>query len=344
MNANIYDVAREAQVSIATVSRVLNNNPSVSPATKVKVQEALEKLNYQPSGIARGLVTKKMQTVGVLTVDVRSPNYSVTAYTIERSLFMMGYNSILCNTFGGPAGSMKYVQMLLEKGVSGIICLGSVFDRSFNESNLMSEWNKVPFILTNYQVDAENVCCVAIDEKTGINLAVEHLLSLGRRNIVFVKDMDTHSAAIKAAVFKTCLQAHNLPVSRSSIELTDRSLEGGKVAVEHMLNSGTEFDAIIFNDDLTAVGGMKYLQKRGYTVPEDVAVLGYNNTPFARCCTPTLTTIDNMYETVGSLAVALLRDLMESNKAAKTVSVVPRLIVRESTVSRYAGSVQKGTK
>lgn len=321
-------------MSIATVSRVLNKHASVSPATQRKVMAALEKLNYQPSEIARGLVTKRMQTVGVLTVDVRSPNYAVTAYTIERSLFILGYNSILCNTFGGPAGSMKYVQMLLEKGVSGIICLGSVFDRSFNETNLMSEWNKVPFILTNYQVDAENVCCVAIDEKTGMNLALEHLISQGRKKIVFVKDMDTHSAANKAAAFKACLQEHQLTVSRASIEQTDRSLEGGAAAVEHMLKSGTEFDAIVFNDDLTAVGGMKYLQERGFTVSEDVAVLGYNNTPFARCCTPTLTTIDNMYETVGSLAVTLLRDLMESNKAAKTVSVVPRLIVRESTVSR----------
>lgn len=334
MNANIYDVAKEAQVSIATVSRVLNNHPSVAPATRGKVLAALEKLNYQPSEIARGLVTKKMQTVGVLTVDVRSPNYSVTAYTIERSLFLMGYNSILCNTFGGPAGSMKYVQMLLEKGVSGIICLGSVFDRSFNETNLLSEWNKVPFILTNYQADAENVCCVAIDEKTGMDLALEHLVSQGRKNIIFVKDMETRSSAIKAAEFKSYLQSHQLPAGRASIGLTDRSLEGGAAAVDNILSTGAKFDAIIFNDDLTAVGGMKRLQTLGYSVPEDVAVMGYNNTPFARCCTPTLTTVDNMFETVGSLAVALLRDLMESNKAAKTVSVVPKLVVRESTVSR----------
>ncbi len=330
-SANIYDVAREANVSIATVSRVLNNNPRVSRTTRDRVLETLHKMNYQPSEIARGLVAKKMQTVGILTVDIRSSNNSITAYTIERNLSMLGYNSMLCNTFGNEEDNIKYVRMLMDKGVSGIVCIGSVFDRTFNGTSLLSECKSTPIILTNYQVEADNVCSVLIDDRSAIQSAIDHLVERGHKDIVFVRDMGSFSSNQKAKFFKNYMEKCGLPFGSESIFVTDRSLSGGAAAVDGILASGVKFSAIIFNDDVTAIGGMKQLKRLGYSTPEDVAIIGYNNTTAAECCTPALTSVDNKFETVGNIAVTLLRDLLDGNNTSKCISIVPELVVREST-------------
>lgn len=330
-SVNIYDVAKEANVSIATVSRVLNNNPNVSSAMKQKVNDALQKLDYQPSGIARALVSKKMQTVGIMTVDIRSALYAVTAYTIERQLSILGYNSILCNTFGSTEDNIKYVRMLLDKGVSGIICIGSVFDKTFNETNILEEYRNTPFIMTNYQINADNVCSVVIDEKAAMEKAVNHLIERGHKDILYVRDMDTYSANHKVKIFLDYMSKQGLESSKKAVFVTDRSIEGGERVAEEILNSGVKFSAILANDDITAVGCMKKLKEFGYSTPEDVAIVGYNNTIVSECCTPRLTTVDNKFETVGTFAVTLLKDLIEAKNTPKSVTIMPELIIKEST-------------
>ena len=288
-------------------------------------------MNYHPIEMARGLVTKKMQIVGILTVDIRCTSYAVTAYTIEQELSRMGYNSILCNTFGSSETTVDLVKMLLGRGVSAIICIGSVFDRTFHESNLLYEFKDIPFILMNYYIEADNVYSILNGDREGIQMAIDHLVNRGHKEILFVKDMGSESSNRKAAAFRSHLKALGLPVDKNSVRSTVRSLEGGAAAVDEILGSGTPFSAIIFNDDLTAVGGMKRLQKLGYSIPKDIALVGYNSSTYSCCCTPTLTTVDLKLETMGNMAVMLLRELLESQTPAKVVNLLPELIVREST-------------
>lgn len=328
---NIYDVAQEAGVSIATVSRVLNNYPNVSMKTKQNVKRALNKLNYQPSTIARAMVSKKMQTVGILTVDIRSEKYNVAAYTIERNLASIGYSAIICNTSGGTEDNINSIRMLLDKGVSGIICIGSVFDKSFNETSIISEYSNIPFIITNCSVEANNVCSVDFDEHAGIKSVLEHLVARGHSDVFFVKDVDSQSAKKKELVFLGALASLGLEADKGIIVKTSRSLEGGKTAVEEIIKTGKPFSAILFNDDLTAIGGMKHLISLGYKVPEDVAIVGYNNTVLSRCCTPSLTTVNTNFETLGSVCVTLLMGLIDGTNTTKEVLIKPKLIVREST-------------
>ena len=125
---NIYDIAKEAGVSIATVSRVLNNKGTVSAATRARVEAILKQNNYTPSAIARGMVSKSMRTVAVLTVDIRVPHYARTAYTIEREFSRRGYEVILCNTGGDRGETLRYLQVVNQKQVDGIVLVGSVFD------------------------------------------------------------------------------------------------------------------------------------------------------------------------------------------------------------------------
>lgn len=330
-SVSIYDVAQEAGVSIATVSRVLNNNPDVAQKTKKKVLDAMHKLNYQPSAIARAMVNKKMQTVGILTVDIRAENYNVAAYTIERSLALLGYSAIICNTFGSMEDNINSIRMLLDKGVSGIICIGSVFDRTFNETNILSEYGNIPFIVTNYPIEANNVCCVDFDENTGIEQAISHLVERNHSKVFFVKDVDSYSSNKKAKVFLNQMSRHGLDADKSLIIETNRSLKGGAAAVDELIASERPFSALLFNDDITAIGGMKRLLELGYKVPEDVAIVGYNNTTLSKCCTPSLTSVSTNFETLGNIAVTLLKGLIDGINTTKSVSIKPELIIREST-------------
>lgn len=219
----------------------------------------------------------------------------------------------------------------MDKGVTGIICIGSVFDRTFNETSILSEYSNIPFIVTNYPLEAENVCCVDFDEYVGIEKVLTHLFERGHPDVYFVKDVDSYSSQKKANIFLGQLIAKGMGADTSLIVDTTRSLEGGAIAVDKIIASGKPFSAILFNDDMTAVGGLKRLIALGYRVPDEIAVVGYNNTILSKCCTPTLTTVSTNFETLGKTCVTLMMDLINDTGATKTALIKPELIVREST-------------
>lgn len=150
---NIYDIAKEAGVSISTVSRVMNKKENVNPATRKKVEEILEKNNYTPSAIARGMVSKTMKTVAILTVDIRVPHYSRTAYTIEREFSRRGYEVLLCNTGGELSETVKYLRTVQEKKVDGIVLVGSVFNTLCKKEEIGKLLKNTPVVLANGKLE-----------------------------------------------------------------------------------------------------------------------------------------------------------------------------------------------
>ena len=194
---NIYDIAREAGVSISTVSRVLNKKSNVTPETLKKVEAVLEKYNYTPSAIARGLVASSMKTVAVLTVNVRVPHYARTAYVIERGFSAKGYNVTLCNTGGELEETVKYLRIITEKQTDGIVLVGSVFNRLGREPRVAALLSKTPVVLANGRLEMPNSYSVLVDDRLGIRLAVEHLYKKGHRDIFYVQELHTESADIK---------------------------------------------------------------------------------------------------------------------------------------------------
>lgn len=144
---NIYDIAKEAGVSISTVSRVMNHKGNVNPETRKKVEEILEKNNYAPSAIARGMVSKSMKTVSVLTVDIRVPHYARTAYTIEREFSRRGYEVSLCNTGGELEETIKYLRTAREKKTDGIVLVGSVFNTLCKNAEISGLLQNIPVCL-----------------------------------------------------------------------------------------------------------------------------------------------------------------------------------------------------
>ena len=202
---NIYDIAKEAGVSIATVSRVLNKKGTVSDATRAKVEAVLERSGYTPSAIARGMVSKSMRTVAVLTVDIRVPHYAQQAYTIEQAFSHRGYEVILCNTGGGKEATVRYLRAVTEKQVDGIILVGSVFNSLGREPEVEALLRQAPVVLANGRLDIPNASSVLLDDESGASLAVDHVASQGRRSVWYVQDLDTASALAKRDGFlKAC--------------------------------------------------------------------------------------------------------------------------------------------
>ena len=197
---NIYDIAREAGVSIATVSRVLNHKDTVRADTRAKVEKVLKRCNYAPSAIAQGMVSKSLHTVAVLTVDIRDSHYSRTAYTIEREFGRRGYEVILCNTGGDRAETLRTLQAVAQKQVDGLILVGSIFNTICQGAEMENLLRKMPVVLANGTLALPDAYSVMVDDCRGVEMAVEHLVKTGRRDLYYIKDKATDSAAAKAGL------------------------------------------------------------------------------------------------------------------------------------------------
>ncbi len=328
---NIYDIAREAGVSISTVSRVLNNKENVNENTRRKVEEVLRRSNYTPSAIARGMVSKSMRTVAVLTVDIRVPHYARTAYTIEREFSRRGYEVTICNTGGELAETEKYLRTVIEKKADGIVLVGSVFNTLCRTPEIESLLKTLPVVLANGKLDLPNSYSVLVDDRYGISLAVDHLVSRGYRELYYLKDMDTVSARLKCEGFVEARKKHGLEGSGKYVLETSLSIDGGMKAVQELIRTKQKFDAIVCGEDITAAGAVKALLRAGIKVPEEAAVTGFNNSEYARICEPQLTTIDNKPELVAMLSVQLLTSLIEKTDAYSSCTIQPELVQGKTT-------------
>ncbi len=328
---NIYDIAKEAGVSISTVSRVLNHKDRVNPETKRRVEEILEKYDYKPSAIARGMVSKSMKTVSILTVDIRVPHYSRTAYTIEREFSRRGYEVTLCNTGGEVEETEKYLRTVLEKKVDGIVLVGSVFNTICKKPEISSLLKKVPVVLANGKLELPNSYSVLVDDRYGVALAVEHLIQKGHQELYYLKDMNTVSAQLKCEGFLSEMEKHGIQDAEKRVLETELSIEGGMRAVEKLLAEKREITGIVCGEDMTAAGAVKALLRHGFRVPEDVAVTGYNNSEYARICEPQLTTVDNKPELVAMMSVQLLTSLIEKADAYSSCTIQPELVIGQTS-------------
>jgi DNA-binding LacI/PurR family transcriptional regulator len=317
IDINIYDVAKVAGVSTATVSRVVNNNGNVSLKTHIKVEAVMQELNYQPNAFARGLMTNSIRTIGVLVSDIRDSYYSTVTYSIEQTLMQNGYSVILCNTGNDLDSKKKYINMLLSKGIDSLILVGSVFkDRNLTKL-IVNTSLKIPVFLVNSFIDGENIYCVLCDDKLGVELAVNHLKSIGKDKIVFLKDANTYSATRKAS-----------GASGYHVIEVGKGMMGGYNGAKDLREKNIEVNGIISCEDITSIGAMKYFRNIG----KDVAIVGFNNSVMSLATTPELTTIDSGMDQIGVIASEKLIDVIENKFVAKKTIIKPKLIIRESTV------------
>ena len=330
---NIYDIAKEAGVSISTVSRVLNGKDRVNPETREKIQALFDKYNYTPNAIARGLVAKTMKTVAIFSVDVRVPHYAQTAYTIEREFSKRAYNVIVCNTGGELEETRRYARSIAQGHVDGVVLVGSVFNKLGMDDEVAAALRGMPVVIANGHLDMPNAYSILADDSLGVSLAVSHLVRRGHspENIVYVKDLDTESAKIKRSGFLAALAELGVENARQRVFKVPYSLEGGRQAAQKILQVKPRPTAVVCGEDLTAVGVIKGVSGAGLLVPDDIAVTGYNNSEYSLICSPELTSVDNKGEMCALLCVQLLESRIDGSNSFSSMTINPELVVRGSS-------------
>jgi len=331
LNTTIYDVAREAGVSMATVSRVVNGNPNVKPSTRKKVLEAIERLGYRPNAVARGLASKKTTTVGVIIPDISSIFFAELARGIEDIATMYKYNIILCNSDQNKDKEIHLLNTLLGKQVDGIVFMGGKITEEHVEEFKRAA---VPIVMAATVDMNEEVPSVNIDYQNAVYEAVSHLLEKGHSSVAMVTGPleDPINGYYKFNGYRKALEEQGKKVDESQVFVGEYTYDSGIEAIESFLDSGNKPSAVFVGTDEMALGVIHGAQDRGLSVPEDLEVIGFDNTRLATMVRPTLSTVVQPMYDIGAVAMRLLTKLMNKETVEEHTVVLPhRIQFRDST-------------
>jgi LacI family transcriptional regulator len=334
MKLTIKDIARMAEVSTATVSMILNSKDgNISTVTREKVLRIVKENNYIPNTMARSLVTRQTKTIGLVIPDIVNPFFPELARGAEDKASEAGYSIIYCNTDDDLEKEEKYINMLAEKMVDGI-----VFTHSAKRTNGLSPIDRgnIPVILIDRDLESSNVKGkVLVDNLEGAYKAVKHLIDKGYKKIAFITGALTSTTAKdRLAGYRKALEDSGIEYNNNYIRAGQYKSEWGLTAVKQLLDEGLDFDAVFCGNDLIAISVIKLLKSKGYNIPNDVGVLGFDDIYMASVVEPGLTTIKQPNYEMGYKAVELLIEVLEkSGEAAeqKTIILDTELIVRKST-------------
>jgi len=343
----IKDIARKANVSHTTVSRALNNKSRIKNDTKEKILAIAKELNYRPDFIARSLVMRRTKTLGLVITTIANPFYTELSQGIETTAISLGYNIILCSTNYDLAAEKKYIDMLRSKGVDGIIFTSA----HMGDPNILALAEEgFPIILVNrrtyHPVVREKVDYVGVDNIRGGFLAVEHLIKLGHQRIGVIGGSSESSVGFERLEGgKKALAAYGLDV------ISDYFLEGDflKGSGYHGGKTFLEMDepptAIFATNDYMALGIYQAIVEHGVKIPEEVALIGFNDIEFTSMKGIELTTIGQKKYEMGALAVRTLVERVEGAKRGPPEEIIlePELIIRK-TCGFYSRGYQVGPK
>jgi LacI family transcriptional regulator len=324
------DVAREADVSVMTVSRVVNEKGEVSPATRQRVLEVIEQLGYRPSAIARGLATQRTCSVGLVMPDVANPFFSDVAHGVEHVAYAEGYNIFLCNTDEDPQRELSVLQSLEEKQVDGVVLCSSRLDDSELEAALA---HHPAAVLVNRRFEGGGVVGSAlIDDEAGGRLATQHLLQAGHRAVGFLAGpLASRSSRQRSKGYRAALTAAALPHNPDWTRHCSPSVQSGRETTRHLLTAHPELTALFCYNDLVAVGVLQACSDLGRQVPDDLAVIGFDDILLAALVIPSLTTCRVPRYELGAQAMRLLLDQINGcHDKCTEIVLQPELIVRAS--------------
>jgi LacI family transcriptional regulator len=329
---NIIDIARIAGVSVATVSRVLNDSGRVRPETRDKVLQVVEKHRYTPNALARGLIQSKTAMVGILTVDILNPYYAAVTHHAEQRLRELGYTALLCNTGESSHAKRAYIHTLLENRVDGLIFVGSTFRSDHSDHLLDYAADALPTVLINSYTPHANTSCVVCDDSHGIQLAVDHILDR-TRSMLFVGTIRTASGRRKLNSFRTLVNSRSSKALRNHrvILTSDHTLERLPDRLSHMYER-TPFDGVIASDDLFAHAVLKWSLEARLGVPGNIRIVGYNDSHISTYAIPSLTTVNSRMDMLGITAADRLKERIDGNvQENETIVLEPFLHERDST-------------
>lgn len=326
----IKDVAKEAGVSTATVSHVINETKFVTNDTRQKVQQAIEKLNFYPNAHARSLASGRSNMIGLLVSDISNPFFPELVKSIETAAFERGYNIILFNTNYDAERAADYVRRLIELKVAGVALMTAELD-----PDLIKELQnrQVRAVFNDLGVVGEYMSNIVLDYSSGIEEAVRHLISLGHQRIAHIAGSSRiRSGTIRREAFVEAMNKFLPEADDSLIFEGDFRFESGQMTAVKILESEELPTAVVVANDMMALGAMAEFKAAGLSVPHDISIVGFDDIAFASLCEPPLTTVCSPRVEIGRRTIeALVTTIENTGRSGSEIRIPTYLIVRKST-------------
>ncbi len=330
--ATIYDVSVMAGVSLATVSRVMNNNTKVSDKTKQKVVDAMESLGYRPNTIAQSLASNRSNSVGVLVSQLDGPFYGPMMTEIEMVLRSANKHVIIAAGHSDEKQEKEGVEFLMSRGCDALILdVEAVSDEYLIELSKAS----TPIVFINRYIDEIKDRCVYLENEQGGYMATEHILSLGHKHLAYISGplfkLDVRD---RLKGHKRALQKYHVPFDETLCYEGDFRELGGSNAMKHLLSLNKPITAVVCANDQMAAGAIAVCLEHGLRVPEDISFIGYDNIPFPQYISPKLSTVSNPIHEMGKMAARwVLQEVYNDKEVVIEHSFQPELFIRTSTKS-----------
>lgn len=323
------DVADRAGVSVATASKALNTGNQVAAETRRRVLQAADELSFRPNALARGLISGRTGAVGLLTDELGGRFAIPVLLGIENALGSGDMSVLLCDARGDAIRRQHYIRALLARQVDGFIVLGNTNDSCPSISSDL----RVPVVYVYGESTDPDDLSIVSDDPGGARLAIEHLISLGRSRIGHITGEETYRAARdRAAAVQATLEEAGLPLIGGAPRYGEWTRHWGRHATRALLGAHPELDAIFCGSDQIANGALEVISELGGRIPDDIAVVGYDNWEvFSADCQPPLTSVDLNLPQLGATAAAHLVDAIDGRGTSGVVRLPGRLVVREST-------------
>jgi LacI family transcriptional regulator len=331
MATTLHEVAQRAGVSAMTVSRVVNGRGRVDSETRQRVEEAIQALDYVPNRIARGLISQKTQTIGIIVPDIVNPFFAPVVRGAESAARKAGYRVLLCNSEGDLRLEREYIEDLVAHRVEGLL-LAPASDRS-RSSILSLLRGGFPLVLIDRALPDADCDLIVSDNTQGARRLIEHLIAIGHREIAHVSDAeDTSTGRERLRGYREALEAAGIPFQPELVIRTTVDRIGGYRAAQEILARHLLPTAIFAVNNMTAVGTMEALRERNLSVPKDMGLVCFDDVEHLAVVSPILTVIDQPAETFGSLGVQLLLERMtgKANSRPRRIILQTDLIVRQS--------------
>jgi DNA-binding LacI/PurR family transcriptional regulator len=328
---DILQVAKRANVSTATVSRVLNGFPGVREKTVARVRRAIAEMNYVPNQNARGLRAGRTRLFGLIVSDVNNPFFPELIDAFEALASAQGIEVIFTHTNYDPKRLHNCIRRMIERNVDAIAVMTSEVEE---ESLQQAVRAGVPVVLMNQRKLADKYPNILVEYATGFREALDHLLALGHRDIGFIAGPQWLSSAQgRKEAFKAALRGHGLHVKNEWIATGDMRVEGGRAAMEKLLGQKPRPTAVLASNDLMAVGALQAAHAAKIRVPKELSIIGFDDIPIAAMVHPALSTIRHPRREVAARAFDSLRQILQGREVAGAPPLQPHLVVRDSTAA-----------
>lgn len=324
--STIYDVARRADVSAATVSRVLNGQVRVNPQLTERVNRAIKELNYTPNGVARSLRRKSARAWALIVSEVESAHVTSFARAVEDVAHQHGISLVLCNSDGDPARESRYLEVVIAEQMAGVILSPT---RPDTDIAILRD-NGVPVVTIDRQLDRTDVNAVIVDNARAAENAVNHLLDGGYRRIACITGPSHVSTANqRLAGYYAALATHDIPLDHSLIRAENDGEGGGWKAMAELLELPEPPDAVLTASSLLTVGALRALKHHGIRIPQGFGVVGFDDNPWLQVIDPPLTTVAQPTYGLGQQAAELLLSADDAHTAVYTLNTT--LVIRNSS-------------